>query len=168
MCTTRSLELVYMNTVMHKISSYYTLHRKIFFMAAVAVSFVAGMSLVYFTPLKYSQLVEPKIHDIDPRDIQKQIAENPDKFDFIDVRGVADYANVHATGARNIPLYMMYFERHNLPKTGKQIVLICSKGTASGVAYMYLQHFGFQNVVRVEGGIENWQAFNLPTVSNAK
>ena len=134
----------------------------------VFLSFISGMSIVYFTPLKYTQLVEPKIHDVDARKIYAGMEKNPEQYDFIDVRGPADYDNLHASGSRNIPLYKMYFERHNLSKKDRKIVLICSGGVASGVAYMYLEHFGFNNIIRVDGGIENWQIFELPTESIKK
>lgn len=42
-------------------------------------------------------------------------------------------------------------------------MLICSGGRASGVAYSYLQHFGFSNIARIEGGIEQWALNELPT-----
>lgn len=132
--------------------------------ACTLISFILGASLVYFTPLKYSQVVEPKIHDVAPKDIYEKMKENPEKYDFIDVRDIGTYTSLHAEGARSIPLYKMYFERHNLSKKNKEIVLICSGGVASGVAAMYLEHFGFSNVVRVDGGIENWQVSDLPVV----
>jgi len=45
-------------------------------------------------------------------------------------------------------------------------VLICSGGRASGVAYGYLEHYGFLNLRRINGGIENWLAEGLPVVSS--
>jgi len=153
---------------MIKLNAWFHRNTKLSLLFGAILVFVAGMSLMYFTPLKYNQLIEPKINDIDSRAIAPLIAAHPEDYDFIDVRGVADYDNLHAVGSRNIPLYKMYFERLVLPKKDKEIVLICSKGTASGVAYMYLEHFGFRNVVRIDGGIENWQAFGLPTESNAR
>lgn len=126
---------------------------------------LAGMSLVYFTPLKYAQLVEPQIYDVDAREIYADIQENPEQYDFIDVRDASAYDALHAEGSRHIPLYKMYFERHNLSKD-KTTVLICSGGVASGVAYMYLEHFGFRNIIRVKGGIESWQLAQLPIQVN--
>jgi len=72
------------------------------------------------------------------------------------VRQQAAYNNQHAMGSINIPLQNFYFEKSGLPKnTNKTIVLICSLGTASGVGYGYLEHYGFRNIQRVHGGIEN-------------
>ncbi len=129
------------------------------------ICIILGMALVYFTPLKYVQLVEPKIIDMPAGEVRDIMLANPDQYDFIDVRDVASYTALHAEGSRHIPLHKMYFERHNLSKD-KTTVLICSGGVASGVAYMYLQHFGFRNLIRVDGGIESWQLANLPIVVN--
>lgn len=151
-----------------KLKAYWGTVAKWEVLLTLIAAFVIGMAAVYLTPLKYSQLIEPTIHDVDAREIYEDMKTNPEKYDFIDVRGAADYDNLHAAGSRHIPLYRMYFERETLPKSGKTLVFICSGGVASGVAYMYLEHYGFKNMVRVDGGIENWQGFGLPTASTAR
>ncbi len=144
------------------------LSRNILLCALVLTAFILGATAVYLSPLKYNQLIEPKIRDVKAQEIYEEMKKNPAKYDFIDVRGAAQYADLHAEGSRNVPLHTMYFEREKLPKGGKKLVLICSGGVASGVAYMYLEHFGFRNVVRVDGGIESWQLAGLPIVSAIK
>lgn len=135
--------------------------------ASVFIAILATATLIYFTPLKHIALVEPTIHDIDPKEFQEQFAANPDNFLFIDVRPESAYDKLHAKGSVNMPLHTLYDERHTLPKSGKEIVLICSGGRASGVGYSYLQHFGFRNIARIEGGIEHWALENLPTEGSA-
>jgi rhodanese-related sulfurtransferase len=120
---------------------------------------------IYLSPLKHLNLVEPTIHDVDPREFYTAYQANPEQYLFIDVRPNAGYNKIHAVDSTNIELHQMYNERHNLPKTGKTIVLICSGGIASGVAYGYLEHYGFLNLQRVQGGIENWIAEDLPVVT---
>ncbi len=146
----------------------FPLNRQWLLLAGATLFFILGMAVIYFTPLKYAQLIEPKIKDVSAAVIREKMKENPAKYDFIDVRSAAMYEDLHAENSRSVPLHMMYFEREKLPKKGKQIVLICSGGVASGVAFMYLQHFGFSNVVRIAGGIEAWQAANLPVQSQKK
>lgn len=123
--------------------------------------------LFYFTPLRYVNIVEPTIHDIDPAEFYKLLQEHPDDYIFIDVRGKDAYDRLHATGSILMPLHTLYNERHNLPKHGKTIVLICSGGIASGVGYSYLEHYGFRNIRRIHGGIEMWQAARLPVEGSA-
>ena len=109
--------------------------------------------LIYLTPLKNIAFIEPTIVDITPTNFQTEYLRSPDKYLFIDVRPADAYDRGHAPGAISMPLHTLYNTRHALPKSGKEIVIICNEGVASGVGYHYLQHFGFFNIVRVGGGI---------------
>lgn len=128
-----------------------------------AASVLATAALIYLTPLKWVTIIQPTIRDIDAKTFQADFAANPENYIFIDVRPEAAYNALHAAGSINIPLHMLYDERRNLPKSGRQIVLICSGARASGVAYSYLQHYGFFNIARIKGGLENWVLEGLPT-----
>ena len=128
----------------------------------ISISIIGTLALVYLTPLKWINIIEPSIRDISPKEFYEQFKENADAYVFIDVRPEEAYERAHAIGSVNMPLHTLYDERHMLPKKGKDIVLICSGGRASGVAYSYLQHYGFFNIWRLEGGIEKWMAEGLP------
>lgn len=121
------------------------------------------VAIVYLTPLKWINLVEPTINDVAPSDFYAEYVKNPDGYIFLDVRSESAYERLHAEGSISMPLHTLYNERVNLPKKGKKIILICSGGVASGVAYHYLQHHGFFNIYRIEGGIEEWVISDLPT-----
>jgi rhodanese-related sulfurtransferase len=133
-------------------------------MSAIVGAMVAA-SVIYLTPLRLIPVIEPSIEDVDARVIQEQMHANPERYIFLDVRPVNVFDVVHASGAKSAPLHTLYNLRHQLPKTGKTIVLICSGGLASGVGYSYLEHYGFFNILRVEGGIEAWQTANLPVAT---
>lgn len=120
---------------------------------------------IYLTPLRLIPVLEPVIEDVDARAIHERMQENPQEYVFLDVRPADVFKVLHAQGSQSAPLHTFYNLRKQLPKTGKTIVLICSGGLASGVAYSYLEHYGFFNVLRVEGGIEAWQAANLPVAT---
>ena len=130
----------------------------------VLVTAFAVASLIYLTPLKWLNVIEPKMNDIDSTIFHEKFQKDPESYLFIDVRSEDKYAEGHAEGSVNIHLPLFYDAHNTLPKRGKKIVLICGGGRASGVAYMYLQHFGFFNIQRIEGGIEAWQAAGLPVV----
>jgi rhodanese-related sulfurtransferase len=119
---------------------------------------------IYLTPLKHLNIIEPTIDDIPATDFQELHTQNKDGYLFIDVRSPQAYADGHAEGSINIPLHEFYNQRTFFPKKGKEIILICSGGVASGVAYSYLEHYGFFNMKRIEGGIESWRASELPMV----
>ena len=124
--------------------------------------------VIYLTPLKHLNLIEPKIKAVHPVEFYNDFQKNPDSYLFIDVRPNATYDRGHAEGSINIPLVSLFLERHFLPKKGKTIVLICSGGTASGVAYQFLEYHGFLNLRRIENpenglfGIESWIEAGLP------
>lgn len=124
---------------------------------------------IYLTPLKHIAVIEPTIDDIDPTTFREMYEADPDKYVFLDVRGATAYNRLHAAGSENQPLHTLYSERVFLPKnTDKEIILICSGGSASGVGYSYLQHYGFFNIKRIEGGIEAWEAAGLPVETNTQ
>jgi rhodanese-related sulfurtransferase len=132
----------------------------------VVLSIFVTAGLIYLTPLKWINVIEPKVIDIDSSEFYDLYTQNPDRYIFIDVRSQSSYERNHARGSINVPLHMMYDYRHSLPKRGQEIILICSGGRASGVAYSYLQHYGFFNIKRIEGGIEEWEEKGLPVASS--
>lgn len=128
---------------------------------------VGVASVIFLVPaIRYAPIVEPTVTDIDPTAFYAEYKENPEKYIFLDVRSADAYNKLHAEGSKLQPLHTLYTERHLLPRNdrNKTIVLICSGGFASGVGFSYLQHYGFQNILRVRGGIEGWQAEHLPVV----
>jgi len=133
-------------------------------MILVVVSALITAGLFYFTPLKHIALIEPKMDDISAVDFYALYTQNPDEYLFIDVRSVEEFNAAHAEGSVNMPLHTLFDQRKNLPKSGKEIVLICSGGRASGVGYGYLEHYGFLNLKRIKGGIQEWRATDLPVV----
>lgn len=139
-----------------KENNYFSSH----FMVGLAV-----MSLIYLTPLKHLNFIEPTFDDITPTQFHAEYTKNPDAYIFIDVRDIFSYNTLHAVGAISMPLHTLYDQRRVLPRHGKTIVLICTGGRASGVGFMYLQHYGFYNILRVKGGIEEWVNEEQPTES---
>lgn len=128
---------------------------------------IAAAGLIYLTPLKNINIIDPVIKDIDAKEFHDAYIKDPSKYIFIDVRPLDVYNKFHAEGATSMPLHTLYDERLNLPKSGKEIVLICSGGRASGVGYMYLEHYGFTNIHRIHGGIETWYGEGLPIVGDS-
>jgi rhodanese-related sulfurtransferase len=131
------------------------------FIALILVALTTFLA-VYVTPLRWFPIIEPTVKDIDSRSFYENYTRTPEKYLFIDVRPESAYSAAHAVGSINMPLHTLYDARHTLPKSGKEIILICSGGRASGVGYSYLEHYGFLNIHRIEGGIENWMLAGLP------
>ena len=134
----------------------------IFILVAVLVGAAISAAIILFTPLRYTLIAPPAIKDIDPKVFYTDFVAHPDAYLFIDVRQKDAYEASHAKGSTNIPLQDLYYARTMLPKSGKIIALICSNGASSGVGYGYLQHYGFTNIERIAGGVENWAVEGLP------
>jgi rhodanese-related sulfurtransferase len=130
--------------------------------APYIITVIVTAGIIYLTPLKWVTIVEPTIKDVDPKVFYTEYIKNPDHYIFIDVRSESAYAAGHAKGSVNMPLHTLYDAKYVLPKHDKEIVLICSGGRASGVGYSYLQHYGFFNIARIKGGIEQWRVEGLP------
>ena len=130
----------------------------------IVIAVIVTASAIYLTPLRYTSLLEPKINDIDATEFHALYKENPEKYVFVDVRSLGEYDLRHAEGAESMPLHTLYDERKNLPKKDKEVILICTGGRASGVGFGYLQHYGFSNISRIEGGIDAWEDAGLPVV----
>lgn len=134
---------------------------------ALLLGLMVGVVVTLLTPMRFLPLIEPTVKDVDAEVIYEMMQKDPEAYIFVDVRSTEAFESLHAETSTSMPLHTFYDERHELPKKGKTIVLICSGGRASGVAYSYLEHFGFRNMVRVEGGIEAWTAAGLPANGTA-
>ncbi len=134
---------------------------------AVLLGMLTASLVIYLTPLKWVTLVQPKIKDIEPTQFWADYQKNPSKYLLLDVRDVTTYNNAHAKGAMSEPIANLLNDNTVLPKSGKKIVLICSSGRLAGVAYGYLEHQGFFNLLRIEGGLNAWKAAGLPVEGNA-
>ena len=82
---------------------------------------------------------------------------------FIDVRTPAEYATLHADGARSIPLDEL--SAATLPRTnGEPVYVICQSGGRASRACEQLQAAGLTDVYNVDGGTTAWERAGLPVV----
>lgn len=136
---------------------------------------VVGITIsLSFQYVRYTEYVPPSIVDIDPKIAYQNIINNPSKYIFIDVRSEGEYASAHASSSVNLPIHNMYDDTHGLknekgiplPKnTDQEIYLICSGGRLAGVAYSYLEHYGYRNIKRINHGLAGWNDAGLPIIA---
>ncbi len=90
---------------------------------------------------------------------------NRDSALVVDLRPAADFQKGHVAGSKNVQMTQFDPENKQLaPARALPVVLVCKSGdTASGAAKR-LRKAGFQNVNLLEGGIQAWQAADLPLV----
>ncbi|MCE9541244.1 rhodanese-like domain-containing protein [Candidatus Kaiserbacteria bacterium] len=140
------------------------MNSRIFFAATVFATVIATAVAIYFTPLRHVTFISPTMHEMDPKVFYEDFKANPDKYILIDVRSENIYQSAHAEGAINVPIENFFDEHYTLPRSGKQIALICTTGRLAAIAYGYMQNWGFRNLVHIQGGMVNWAAEGLPIV----
>ena len=87
--------------------------------------------------------------------------------DLIDVRTPAEYAEVHAEGAKLFPLDVLDPKAVMSDRNGSSrepLFVICKTGGRSAKAVEKFRAAGFTNVISVEGGTSAWEQAGLPVV----
>ena len=103
--------------------------------------------------------------NISPVQAQALIQRNTENPNFIllDVRTPQEFSTGHIKGALNINFSAPDFASKidELNKSATYLVY-CKVGGRSGKAMQVMQEKGFKKVFNIEGGIDKWQAGNLP------
>lgn len=90
---------------------------------------------------------------------------NKDEAVVVDIRDRKEFGEGRITGSINIPLNSLKSRVGELSKfKGKQIIVADKMGQHSAMAVKQLNAEGFSNVVRLNGGVADWKASNLPLV----
>lgn len=109
------------------------------------------------------------MESISPVALSQLKAQGP--IEILDVRTPAEFASVHAAGARNEPLHDLdpkgvMSARQGAART--PLYVICKGGSRSTQACQKFLDAGFGNVVNVEGGTEAWEAAGLPVQKSGR
>ncbi|KMQ76278.1 rhodanese-like domain-containing protein [Marinobacter subterrani] len=90
---------------------------------------------------------------------------NRDEAIVVDIRDRKEFGEGRITGSINIPLNSLKSRVNELSKfKDKQIIVADKMGQHSAMAVKQLNAEGFSNVVRLNGGVADWRASNLPLV----
>ena len=92
--------------------------------------------------------------------------ENGD-IHLVDVREQVEFAGSRVAEARSLPLSELE-KRHTELDHSKPIYVMCRTGRRSAEAQKRLAQLGFQNVINVSGGIEEWRKNRLPLERDEK
>ncbi len=110
------------------------------------------------------------ISTISPLDLSTLQSEGRE-IDLIDVRTPMEYREVHAVGARNVPLDQLdpaaLVQARN-GATSEPLYMICRLGGRGQQACEKFLQAGYTNVVNVEGGTQAWEACGLAVVRGKK
>jgi len=93
----------------------------------------------------------------------KQMIDNAEDFQLIDVREPFEYEVSHLNG-ENIPLSGIIIESDKIA-TDKPVIVQCRSGKRSAAAIMQLeQQLGYENLYNLEGGILAWKEKIDPSI----
>lgn len=109
------------------------------------------------------------VRTIDPVEIQK-LLDTGYEIDLIDVRTPAEFREVHAVGAKNIPLDEINAEQLIAGRRDEDepLYFICRSDSRGKKACEALHAAGCSNVVNVAGGTIAWDDLGLPVVRGKK
>ncbi len=103
---------------------------------------------------EYLEFVDYMGGTIFPRQIPREEWKN---FHVIDTRDAEQYAKDRIPGAVNIDWRQVLARRAELPKN-KSLLLYCNSGTLSAQAAFALKLAGVENVLILQGGLNQWKA----------
>ena len=94
------------------------------------------------------------------------------RVDVIDVRTPAEFEQLHAEGARSVPLdaldvNALVRERAGAAN-GEPLYLICQSGARAARACEMFEAAGFTKVASIAGGTSAWERAGLPVVRGAR
>ena len=90
---------------------------------------------------------------------------NRDDALVVDLRPAAEFEKGHIAGSKNVQMTQFDPENKQLaPAKALPVVLVCKAGESAVGAAKRLRKAGFGNVSLLEGGIQAWQAADLPLV----
>jgi rhodanese-related sulfurtransferase len=109
------------------------------------------------------------IHTVAPDEVARLRAAGK-AVDLVDVRTPAEYAALHAPGARLAPLDLdpaAVVASRGGP-AGEPIYVVCQSGARAARACTAFCAAGIANVLLVEGGMAAWEKAGLPVIRGAR
>lgn len=96
--------------------------------------------------------------------IQEAAAQRDAGAFILDVREPSEWNEFHIPGSTLIPLGQLQTRVNEVPKD-KPVVVVCRSGNRSQTGRDILKQAGFTNVTSMNGGLTQWKAQGLPTVT---
>ncbi|MEO5628457.1 MAG: rhodanese-like domain-containing protein [Thermomonas sp.] len=94
---------------------------------------------------------------------------NRDNALVVDLRPTADFDKGHIASAKNVQMSQFDPENKQLaPAKALPVVLVCKAGESADGAAKRLRKAGFSNVSVLNGGVQAWQAADLPLVKGRR
>ena len=105
-------------------------------------------------------MIQNKVDQLKPSEVQMMIDESPDSIAIIDVREPWEYASDtgHVIGSRLIPMNEIPENLEELKElsASRKLGIICNSGQRSYYTAAFLKQNGITNVFNIDGGIIKW------------
>ena len=92
---------------------------------------------------------------------------NREKGVLVDVAEPNEYAQGHATGARNVPFGQLEGSKELPSNKALPLIVLCPTGARAGRAAGLLRKAGYEKAVAVSGGNAAWREAQLPMEKSA-
>ncbi len=106
-------------------------------------------------------------HAISPQELHS-LYKNGKPIRLIDVRTPAEFREIHARDARNVPLDRLDPIEISREMNGEPLYLICRTGSRGKMAREKLNAAGLTNIINVDGGTMAWEQAGLEVVRGKK
>ncbi len=123
----------------------------IIFNIIVTLAFVGFVFWKILPPRGVEQLRTPEL---------RELLEDKESYQFIDVRAPQQFQQFHIYGFDNIPLNEIKEAAKHLSKD-KKVVFICPTGTKGNEACKRLKRRGFTDLANVQGGLSAWDQVHI-------
>lgn len=125
----------------------------------LASAFAALLGLLIYTEMNRGGVA------VSPQQVINLI--NNEEGLVVDIREAKVFQKGHITDAVNIPVAALKDRSVELEKyKTKPMIVVCETGQNAGFAGRILKEVGFENVVRLSGGISGWRGESLPLVKS--
>jgi rhodanese-related sulfurtransferase len=107
------------------------------------------------------------VRTVPPQEVFKSGQAGLAAPEIIDVRTPAEFEQLHAAGARSVPLDRLdpaALMSGRAGATDRPLYVICKSGGRAAKACEQFHSAGFDAVVSIEGGTQAWEAAGLPVV----
>jgi rhodanese-related sulfurtransferase len=107
---------------------------------------------------------ESGCRELDPRECYLLLTKNEGRpWSLIDVRTAEEYHRGHLEGAENIDLHSPDFiSRIGGNDRTLRYIVYCRRGIRGHKAMELMRDSGYEDVINIGGGIENWISHGLP------
>jgi rhodanese-related sulfurtransferase len=89
------------------------------------------------------------------------------KYYIIDIRGAADYANGHISGAKNVAFANILTEGAAAQTAGKPALVVCYTGQTACYATALMRMYGYSNTQALKWGMSGWNSATAGPWNNA-